>query len=107
MELSITTILSRQLRRTSLLALVLACLLAPPAALARQTPEEKAQAKDEKAAAKEAAEKEKLLQVFVSEPYLELSTGPGAGIPSSEKTRDPCCWIRSREADSCCMEAVS
>jgi len=80
LELSITTILSRQLRRTSLLALVFACLLAPPA-LAKQTPEEKAQAKDEKAAAKEAAEKQKLLQVFVSEPYLELSTGPGRGYP--------------------------
>jgi len=50
-------------------------------ALAKQTPEEKAQAKDEKAAAKEAAAKEKLLQVFVSEPYLELATGPGRGYP--------------------------
>jgi hypothetical protein len=76
LELSITTIRSRQLRRTSLLALVFACLLAAPA-LAKQTPEEKA----DKAAAKEAAEKEKLLQVFVSEPYLELSTGPGRGYP--------------------------
>ena len=80
MELSITTILSRQLRRTSLLALVFACLVGAPA-LAKQTPEEKAQAKDEKAAAKEAAEKDKLLQVFVSEPYLELATGPGRGYP--------------------------
>jgi len=80
LELSITTILSRQLRRTSLLALVFACLVGAPA-LAKQTPEEKAQAKDEKAAAKEAAEKDKLLQVFVSEPYLELATGPGRGYP--------------------------
>jgi Bacterial SH3 domain len=80
LELSITTILSRRLRRTSLLALVFACLVATPA-LAKQTPEEKAQARDEKAAAHEAAEKEKLLQVFVSEPYLELSTGPGRGYP--------------------------
>ena len=31
--------------------------------------------------AKEAAAQEKLLQVFVSEPYLELSTGPGRGYP--------------------------
>jgi hypothetical protein len=60
--------------------LVFACLVGAPA-LAKQTPEEKAQAKDEKAAAKEAAEKDKLLQVFVSEPYLELSTGPGRGYP--------------------------
>jgi len=60
--------------------LVFACLFSL-SAVAKQTPEEKAQAKDEKAAAKEAAEKEKLLQVFVSEPYLELSTGPGRGYP--------------------------
>ena len=41
--------------------------------LAKQTEEEKA--------AKAAAAQEKLLQVFVSEPYLELSTGPGRGYP--------------------------
>ena len=35
----------------------------------------------EKRRRKEAAEKEKLLQVFVSEPYLELATGPGRGYP--------------------------
>ena len=41
--------------------------------LAKQTEEEKA--------AKAAAAQEKLLQVFVSEPYLELATGPGRGYP--------------------------
>ncbi len=59
---------------------VLACFLAV-AVLAKKTPEEKQQIRDEKAAAKLAAEKEKLLQVFVSEPYLELATGPGRGYP--------------------------
>ncbi len=49
--------------------------------LAKQTPEQKAEQRDEKAAAKLAAEKEKLQQVFVSEPYLELATGPGRGYP--------------------------
>ena len=80
MEPSITTIRSRQLPRTSALIFVAACLFAFPV-LAKKTPEEKARLKDEKAAVKEAAEKEKLLQVFVSEPYLELATGPGRGYP--------------------------
>ncbi len=80
MEPSITTTRSRQLRRTSALVSVLACLL-PVAVLAKQTPEERAQAKEEKAATKEAAAKEKLQQVFVSEPYLELSSGPARGYP--------------------------
>jgi hypothetical protein len=81
LEPSITTTRSSPLRRTSsALACVLACLFSAPL-LAKKTPEEKAQAKEEKAAAKEAAEKEKLLQVFVSEPYLELATGPGRGYP--------------------------
>ena len=80
MEPSITTTRSRPLRRTSALLAVLACFLAAPV-LAKKTPEEKQQIKDEKAAAKLAAEKEKLLQVFVSEPYLELATGPGRGYP--------------------------
>src|SRR3982750_614516 len=73
LEPSITTTRSRRLRRTSLaFALVLACSF-PVASLAKQTEEEKA--------AKAAAAQEKLLQVFVSEPYLELSTGPGRGYP--------------------------
>ncbi len=80
MEPSITTTRSRPLRRISALAIVLACFLSVPA-LAKQTPEEKAQAKEDKAATKGAAAREKLLQVFVSEPYLELSTGPGRGYP--------------------------
>jgi opacity protein-like surface antigen len=80
LEPSITTTRSRRLRRTSALLAVLACCLAAPV-LAKKTPEEKQQIRDEKAAAKLAAEKEKLLQVFVSEPYLELSTGPGRGFP--------------------------
>lgn len=80
MEPSITTTRSRPLRRTSALLAVLACFLAVPV-LAKKTPEEKQQIRDEKAAAKLAAEKEKLLQVFVSEPYLELATGPGRGFP--------------------------
>ena len=80
LEPSITTIRSRPLLRISALALVAACLCASPA-LAKKTPEEKARLKDEKAAVKEASEKEKLLQVFVSEPYLELATGPGRGYP--------------------------
>jgi opacity protein-like surface antigen len=80
LEPSITTTRSRPLRRTSALAFVLACFLASPV-LAKKTPEEKQQIRDEKAAAKLAAEKEKLLQVFVSEPYLELATGPGRGFP--------------------------
>ncbi len=80
MEPSITTTRSRPLRKTSALLAVLACFLASPV-LAKQTPEEKARIKDEKAAAKLDAEKEKLQQVFVSEPYLELSTGPGRGFP--------------------------
>lgn len=80
MEPSITTTRSRPLRRTSAFFLV-ACLLASGTVLARQTPEEKARARDEKAAAKLQAEKEKLQQVFVSEPYLELSSGPGRGYP--------------------------
>jgi opacity protein-like surface antigen len=80
LEPSITTTRSRRLRRTSALLAVLACVLSVPV-LAKKTPEEKQQARDEKAAARLAAEQEKLLQVFVSEPYLELSTGPGRGYP--------------------------
>ena len=73
MEPSITTTRSRRLRRTNVaLATVLACFLSVPS-LAKKTEEEKA--------AKEQAAREKLLQVFVSEPYLELSTGPGRGYP--------------------------
>src|SRR6187551_3985930 len=72
LEPSITTTRSRRLRRTSLGFVVLACFLSVPA-LAKQTEAEKA--------AKEQAAQEKLLQVFVSEPYLELSTGPGRGYP--------------------------
>jgi len=73
LEPSITTTRSRQLRRISLaLSLVFACSLAATA-LAKETEAEKA--------AKEAAAQEKLLQVFVSEPYLELSIGPGRGYP--------------------------
>jgi hypothetical protein len=71
LEPSITTTRSRRLRRTSLaLAFVVACSLSVTS-LAKQTEEEKA--------AKAAAAQEKLLQVFVSEPYLELATGPGRG----------------------------
>jgi hypothetical protein len=71
LEPSITTPRSRRLRRTSLaLAFVVACSLSVTS-LAKQTEEEKA--------AKAAAAQEKLLQVFVSEPYLELATGPGRG----------------------------
>src|SRR5689334_5525460 len=80
LEPSITTTRSRRLRRTSALFAVLACLLSVPV-LAKKTPEEKQQIRDEKAAVKLAAEKNKLLQVFVSEPYLELATGPGRGFP--------------------------
>jgi opacity protein-like surface antigen len=80
LEPSITTTRSRPLRRTSALLAALACFLSAPV-LAKKTPEEKQQIRDDKAAAKLAAEKEKLLQVFVSEPYLELSTGPGRGFP--------------------------
>jgi opacity protein-like surface antigen len=73
LEPSISTSRSRRLRRTSLaLALVFACSLSATV-LAKETEAEKA--------AKEAAAQEKLLQVFVSEPYLELSTGPGRGYP--------------------------
>ena len=73
MEPSITTTRSRQLRRISLaLALVFACSLSATS-LAKETEAEKA--------AKEEAAREKLLQVFISEPYLELSTGPGRGYP--------------------------
>jgi hypothetical protein len=81
LELSITTTRSRPPRRTSLaLSCVLACFL-PVVALAKKTPEAKAEQREEKAAAKEAAQKARLVQVFVSEPYLELSTGPGRGYP--------------------------
>lgn len=81
MEPSITTTRSSRLRRIDLaLACVFACFLSA-AVLAKQTPEQKAQAKEEKAAAKEAAEKARLQQVFISEPYLELATGPGRGYP--------------------------
>ena len=80
MEPSITTTRSRPLRRTSALLFIFSCFLSG-AVLAKQTPEEKAQRKEEKAAAKEAAEKLKLQQVFVHEPYLELATGPGRGYP--------------------------
>jgi uncharacterized protein YgiM (DUF1202 family) len=73
LEPSITTTRSRRLRRTSLaLALVFACSLSATV-LAKETEAEKA--------AREEAAQEKLLQVFVSEPYLELSTGPGRGYP--------------------------
>jgi len=73
LEPSITTIRSRQLRRTSTaFAFVFACFLSATV-LAKETEAEKA--------AKQAAAQEKLLQVFVSEPYLELSTGPGRGYP--------------------------
>ena len=80
MEPSITTTRSRPLRRTSALLAALACFLAAPV-LAKKTPEEKQQIRDEKAAAKLAAEKDKLVQVFDSEPYIELATGPGRGYP--------------------------
>src|SRR4051794_3344248 len=73
LEPSITTTRSCRLRRISLaLALVFACSLSATA-LAKETEAEKA--------AKQAAAQEKLLQVFISEPYLELSTGPGRGYP--------------------------
>ena len=73
MEPSITTTHSRRLRRISLaLSLVFACFLSATV-LAKETEAEKA--------AKAAAAQEKLLQVFVTEPYLELSTGPGRGYP--------------------------
>src|SRR5678816_939752 len=73
LEPSITTTRSRRLRRISLgLSLIFACSLSATA-LAKETEAEKA--------AKEAAAQEKLLQVFVIEPYLELSTGPGRGYP--------------------------
>lgn len=80
MEPSITTTRSNPLRRTSAIAFALACFLAAPA-FARKTPEEKARIREEKAAARLEAEQEKLQQVFVREPYLELSTGPGRGYP--------------------------
>jgi opacity protein-like surface antigen len=80
LEPSITTTRSRRLRRTSALLAVLACFLTGPV-LAKKTPEEKQQIRDEKAAVKLAAEKDRLLQVFISEPYLELATGPGRGFP--------------------------
>src|SRR5690242_2613306 len=71
LEPSITTTRSRRLRRTNLaFAIVFASFLAVTA-LAKQTEEEKA--------AKAEAEQEKLLQLFVNEPYLELSMGPGRG----------------------------
>jgi opacity protein-like surface antigen len=76
LEPSITTTRSRLLRRIDALCFVFLCLLSVPV-LAKKTPEQKA----EEAAAKAAAEQEKLLQVFVSEPYLELATGPGRGYP--------------------------
>ena len=73
MEPSITTTRSRRLRRISLgLSLIFACSLSATS-LAKETEAEKA--------AKAEAAQEKLLQVFVSEPYLELSTGPGRGYP--------------------------
>jgi len=73
LEPSITTTRSRRLRRTNVaLATVFACFLSVTS-LAKQTEEEKA--------AKAQAAQEKLLQVFISEPYLELSTGPGRGYP--------------------------
>src|ERR1043165_7920438 len=73
LEPSITTTRSRQLRRISLaLAFVFACSLSATA-LAKETEAEKA--------ARQAAAQEKLLQVFVSDPYLELSLGPGRGYP--------------------------
>ncbi len=72
MEPSITTTRSRRLRSNLAFAFVFACFLSA-SALAKQTEEEKA--------AKAAAAQEKLLQVFVSEPYLELATGPGRGYP--------------------------
>ena len=72
LEPSITTTRSRRLRRTSVALAFFACFLSVTS-LAKQTEEEKA--------AKAAAAQEKLLQVFVSEPYLELSTGPGRGYP--------------------------
>jgi hypothetical protein len=83
LELSITTTRSCRLRRTSSLAsslIVFACFLSATA-LAKDTDAVKAQKVAGKAAAKLAAEKEKLQQVFVSEPYLELATGPGRGYP--------------------------
>jgi hypothetical protein len=71
LEPSITTTRSRRLRRTNLaFAIVFACFLSVTS-LAKQTEEEKA--------AKAAAAQEKLLQVFVTEPYLELAIGPGRG----------------------------
>ena len=73
LEPSITTTRSRRLRRISLGSRSSSRVSSRPQRLAKQTEAEKA--------AKEAAAQEKLLQVFVSEPYLELSTGPGRGYP--------------------------
>jgi len=70
LEPSITTTRSRRLRNSFSALALFACFFSVTA-LAKQTEEEKA--------AKAAAAQEKLLQVFVSEPYLELATGPGRG----------------------------
>jgi hypothetical protein len=57
--------------------MVFACV---PSVYAQELTAKQAE-KEKKREAKELAAKEKLLQVFVSEPYLELATGPGRGYP--------------------------
>jgi hypothetical protein len=60
--------------------LAIVMMSASPAILAKDRAAKQAE-KEKKREAKALARQEKLLQVFVSEPYLELSTGPGRGYP--------------------------
>ncbi len=82
MELSITTTRSRQLRRTSLLALVFACLLSAPA-LAKQTPEEKAQAKKRRRLQKRPRKNRSCSRCSCPNLTWSCRRDPGAGIRCS------------------------
>jgi hypothetical protein len=81
LEHSITTIRSR-LRKTSLAARFICCVLAAsvwqPASAAD---EDRASAKADRAAANAERDRAKYLQVFITEPYLDLRSGPGRGYP--------------------------
>jgi hypothetical protein len=75
-------------------------LLASGAALAQQARAERAEARAERAEARAERERERLLQLFVAEPYLELRTGPGRGYPVTQVVaRDEAVDVLFRRTD--------
>lgn len=75
-------------------------MLASGAALAQQARAERAEARAERAEARAERERERLLQLFVAEPYLELRTGPGRGYPVTQVVaRDEAVDVLFRRTD--------